>query len=105
MVIKATRIPRSRIIPLLLLALLPAAGLTAAAPGDPRLADAVMKRDTPAVRTLLGQKVDVNAPGKDGTPALHWAVRGDDLETVRLLLGAGAGPNSANSDGWPPVLM
>ena len=49
-----------------------------------------MKRDASAVRALLAQKVDVNAPGKDGTPALHWAVRGDDLATARLLLGAGA---------------
>ena len=105
MVIKATRIARSRIIPLLLLALLPAAGLTAAAAGDARLADAVMKRDTPAVRTLLGQKVDVNAPGKDGTPALHWAVRGDDLETVRLLTAAGADPKLANRYGVTPLFL
>src|SRR6186713_1327033 len=45
------------------------------AAGDTRLADAAMKRDMPAVRALLVQKVDVNAPGTDGTPALHWFVR------------------------------
>ncbi len=62
----------------------------AAAAGDARLADAVMKGDRAAVRTLIGEKVDVNAPGTDGTPALHWAVRTDDLETARLLLSSGA---------------
>ena len=49
-----------------------------------------MKRDTAAVRALVDQKVDVNAPGQDGTPALHWLVRVDDVETARLLLRAGA---------------
>jgi len=48
-----------------------------------------MKRDTAAVRSLVQQKVDVNAPGKDGTPALHWMVRVDDLQTAELLIRAG----------------
>jgi ankyrin repeat protein len=68
-------------------------GATAAAAGpanDVRLAEAAMKRDTAAVRTLVDQKVDVNAPGRDGTPALHWLVRVDDRETARLLIRAGA---------------
>ena len=33
------------------------------AAGDTRLADAAMNRDMVAVRALLAQKVDVNAPG------------------------------------------
>ena len=37
------------------------------------LADAAMKRDTAAVRALVEQKVDVNAPGRDGTPAAALA--------------------------------
>ena len=37
---------------------------------DTRLAEAAMKRDTTTIRALLAQKVDVNAPGKDGAPAL-----------------------------------
>ena len=86
MCIEATRNGRSRIIAALVVALLPALGVNAFAAGDARLAEAAMKRDAPAVRTLLGQKVDVNAPGKDGTPALHWAVRVDDLDTARLLM-------------------
>ena len=62
-----------------------AAARAAAGKQDVRLAEAAMKRDTAAVRKLLDQKVDVNAPGRDGTPALHWLVRVDDLETSRLL--------------------
>ena len=56
---------------------------TPAGQNDTRLADAAMKRDTAAVRALVDQKVDVNAPGRDGTPALHWLVRVDDLDTAR----------------------
>ena len=76
---------RSKMFALVLAASLPAAGINAFAAGDVRLADAAMTRDGAAVRALLGQKVDVNAPGKDGTPALHWAVRGDDLGTARAV--------------------
>ena len=79
MVIEGTRNGRSLVLASLLAVLLPALGGSVAAQSDSRLADAVMKRDGAAVRSLLGQKVDVNAPGKDGTPALHWAVREDDL--------------------------
>ena len=64
-----------------------------------------MKNDMPALRALLGQKVDVNAPGKDGTPALHWAVRSDDLATARLLLAAGADSKLANRYGVTPLSL
>jgi ankyrin repeat protein len=100
----ATKNIRWRITPWLL-ALLPVASLSAAGAGDPRLADAVLNRDAPAVRTLLGQKVDVNAPGRDGTPALHWAVRSDDLATARMLLDAGAGTNLATRYGVTPLFL
>ena len=86
---RAGRHAWSRVIVSLVMALLSARGMTAAAADSP-LADAAMKRDMAAVRALLAQKVDVNAPGSDGTPALHWSVRADDLETARLLLVAGA---------------
>ena len=101
----ATKNVHWRITPWLLALLLPAASLSAAGAGDPRLADAVLKRDAPAVRALLGQKVDVNAPGKDGTPALHWAVRSDDVATARLLLAAGADPKLANRYGVTPLFL
>jgi len=37
------------------------------------VADAAMKGDKAAVRTLIQQKADVNAPQPDGATALHWA--------------------------------
>ena len=38
------------------------------------VADAAMRGDVAAVRTLVGQKADVNAVQADGATALHWAV-------------------------------
>ncbi len=61
-----------------------------AAPGDARLADAVMRSDRDTVRTLLQQKADVNATQVDGMTALHWAARQNDLETAQTLIKAGA---------------
>src|SRR3954462_8977904 len=80
-------------------------GTQADAAGDTRLADAAMKRDVAAVRTLLDQKVDVNAPGADGTPALHWLVRVDDFETARRLIRAGADPSKPNRYGVTPISL
>src|SRR5262245_45106603 len=75
------------------------------AAGDTRLADAAMKRDMPAVRALLVQKVDVNSPGTDGTPALHWFVRVSDVDSAKLLIGAGASPTLANRLGVTPLAL
>src|SRR3954451_8923852 len=57
---------------------------------DSRIADAAMKGDTATVRTLIRQRVDVNAAQGDGMTALHWAASHGDVNEVRLLLGAGA---------------
>jgi len=65
-----------------------------AAPGDTRLADAVMQSDRDAVRSLLQQKADVNAAQVDGMTALHWAARHNDIETVQTLVKAGANVNA-----------
>jgi len=54
------------------------------------VADAVMKENKQAVRSLLQKKADVNEAQVDGTTALHWAVRWDDLETADLLIRAAA---------------
>jgi ankyrin repeat protein len=70
-----------------------------------RLADAAMAPDPEAVRSLLNQKVDVNAPQADGTTALHWAVRQDDLETADLLIRAGANVKAANRFGATPLSL
>jgi ankyrin repeat protein len=56
------------------------------------VAEAAMRRDIPAVRSLIDRKVDVNATGPDGTTALEWMIRIDDIETTKLLLNAGADP-------------
>jgi ankyrin repeat protein len=71
----------------------------AASGGDARLADAVKNRDKLAVRSLLKQRVDVNAPDAEGMTALHWAAHWNDLETVRRLLGAGADAGVSNRYG------
>jgi ankyrin repeat protein len=69
------------------------------------LADAVMQKNAEAVRALLRQKPDVNAPQADGTTALHWAARWDDLETARALIQSGAKPQTANRDGATPMFL
>jgi len=85
--------------------LLAATGSSVAADGDTRLADAALRRDTAAIRALIGQKVDVNAAGTDGTPALHWVVRVDDVATARLLLDAGAQASLPNRYGLTPLTI
>jgi ankyrin repeat protein len=82
-----------------------AIGASTAAENDTRLADAAMKQDLAAVHALLDQKVDVNAPGRDGTPALHWLVRVDDLDTTRLLIRAGADATRADRYGVTPLSL
>ncbi len=61
------------------------------------VADAAMHGDKSALRALLQQKADVNAPQADGTTALHWAVRANDLEMTDMLLRAGAHPVGGES--------
>ena len=89
----------------LLLAPLAAPGESAAAQTDSRLADAAMNRDGATVRSLVSKKIDVNAPGRDGTPPLHWVVRADDLGTARLLIRAGADATRANRYGVTPLSL
>jgi ankyrin repeat protein len=69
------------------------------------VADAAMKGNREAVRSLIQRKADVNAQQVDGSTALHWAVQADDLETADLLLHAGAKPAAANKDGATPLLL
>src|SRR5713226_3222146 len=69
------------------------------------LADAAMKGNREAVRSLLQRNADVNAPQVDGTTALHWAARLDDLETADMLIRAGANVSAANREGATPLLL
>ena len=78
------------------------AGL-AAASADVRLIDAVRRKDVPAVRALLKQRVDVNAPQGDGATALHWAAHLDDLAMADVLIRAGARAAVANENGFTPL--
>jgi len=75
----------------------------AAAPSE--VADAVMRGDKAAVRKLVDQHTDVNAPQADGATALHWAVFRSDKEAVDLLLRAGANPKVANREGSTPLWL
>lgn len=81
--------------------------LASAAPtrAESRLADAVERRDRDAVRLLLRQHVDVNAPQADGATALAWAVHYNDVETIDRLMRAGAKVNTANDLGVTPLWL
>jgi ankyrin repeat protein len=54
------------------------------------VADAARRGDLEAVRALLTEDADVNAPLGDGMTALHWAAYRGDEPLVQLLLEAGA---------------
>jgi ankyrin repeat protein len=86
------------------LAMLFAAASPAASANSP-LADAAEKSDRAAVRKLLKQRVDVNAPQGDGMTALHWAAHVDDLETAKLLIKASANVNATNRYGVTPLSL
>jgi ankyrin repeat protein len=60
------------------------------------LIDAARNQDGATLRSLLRQKVDVNAPDVEGMTPLIWAAHNDDLESVKALLAAGANPKAAN---------
>src|SRR5208337_1355982 len=88
----------------LALTLLMASGLSQAAEtNDSRLVEAARNQDPKVVRTLLTQKVDVNARSSDGSTALLWLAHWNDLDTANLLLGAGADANTANDFRTTPL--
>ena len=72
---------------------------------DVPLLEAVKRQDLPAVRALLRENVDVNAPQPDGATALHWAVHLDDAEIVDHLIRAGAQVDAANEYGVTPLSL
>jgi ankyrin repeat protein len=73
--------------------------LTAAAPDDVRLVNAVKNRDVATVRTLLKQRSNANAADVDGTTSLIWAAHNGDSETGKLLIAAGANVKATNRYG------
>ena len=76
-----------------------------AAADDPRVADAAQRRDVDAVRALLAEGHEVDAPQADGATALAWAAHRDDAATADLLLRAGADANAANDLGVTPLML
>src|SRR5438105_11561011 len=62
----------------------------AAAPSTTPVADAAMRGDRDAVRTLLKQGADVGAAQGDGMTALHWAAERGDNDVAEMLVYAGA---------------
>ena len=78
---------------------------TAAAQDDLRLVEAARNQDKHTVRTLLIQKVAVDARSHDGATALLWAAHWNDLETAQLLLRAGANANAANDFRITPLSL
>ncbi|HMF00853.1 MAG TPA: ankyrin repeat domain-containing protein [Terriglobia bacterium] len=73
--------------------------------GHTDVADAAMKGDKAALRYLIQQKADVNAPQVDGATAVHWAVYRDDAEALDMLIAAGARVDVANREGVTPLHM
>ena len=69
------------------------------------VADAAMRGDLAAVRSLVAKKADVNAPQGDGATAVHWAVYRGNKELLDVLLRAGANPTLANRAGSTPLWL
>ena len=69
------------------------------------VADAAMNGDAPAVRALVQQKADVNAPQADGATAIQWAAYRDDLEMADVLIAAGANIKLGNREGATPLYL
>ena len=82
------------------LALLTAGTVVAAAPPSTSpVADAAMRGNRDAVRSLLQQGADVNAAQGDGMSALHWAADRGDAELTAMLVYAGANPGAVTRIG------
>jgi len=62
--------------------------------GGAPIADAAMRDDVAAVRTLLQQKLDVQLAQGDGMTALHWAAEHGNQDITAMLLAAGANPRA-----------
>ena len=85
------------------LIILTATSVLAQAPADTRLVRAMKSQDTATVRTLVKQRINVNAADAEGGTALQWAAHWNDVPMVDALIGAGANANVANRYGVTPL--
>ncbi len=69
------------------------------------VADAAMRGDTAAIRTLLTQKADVNLAQSDGATAIQWAAYRNDLAMADALIAAKADVKAPNRDGATPLAL
>ena len=84
-------------------AILAASVSTGRAQADLRLVTALKNQQATAARTLIRQRVGVNAADVDGSTPLQWAAHWNDIDTVKALLAAGAQANAANRYGVTPL--
>lgn len=73
--------------------------------GESPLADAVQKSDRARIKSLLAERVDLNAAQIDGMTALHWAAQENDTDTAKLLIKAGADAKATNRYGIDPLWL
>src|ERR1700730_8452971 len=85
--------------------MLPLLVASAVMAADLRLVEAAKSGDKEAVRSLLEQHVDVNAPQADVDTALSWAAYQNYLEAADLLIAAGANVNAANDYATTPLML
>jgi uncharacterized protein len=76
-----------------------------AASNTAAVADAAKADDLPAVRKLIKDHAEVNAPANDGSTALLWAAYHSNPEMTKALLAAGAAVDVANHYGLTPLLQ
>src|SRR5262249_42227818 len=72
---------------------------------DLRLIQAVKNSDAKAVRSLISQRLDVNATDVDSSTALHWAAQRNNPEIVDLLLAAGANAKAVTRYNITPLAL
>ncbi|MEZ6138085.1 MAG: ankyrin repeat domain-containing protein [Pirellulaceae bacterium] len=63
--------------------------------------EAINEGDTDKLKSLLRDKVDLNATGLGGTTLLHWALAKNQFEAFKLLLEHGASPDLALTHSMP----
>lgn len=75
------------------------ASIAGAQSSNAPVADAAMRGDAAAVRSLLQEGADVNGSHGDGMSALHWAAERGDVPMLEMLLYAGANPTAVTRIG------